>query len=321
MHVVITGASRGVGAALKAAYEAEGHKVTGTSRAGGDGLVALDVSDAGSIRAMADALGDAPVDLLVCNAGVYLDKGHALDDGYPAEMWAEQLAVNVTGPFLCVQALLPVQVARRLFRHIAVLHILAAFGCRLRPARGRAPRHVLPLAVTAPIDVGRGRSACQPVPRGLCRDSLSISRRPPVYVYKRAAAGSAAAPSWAAAADGALTGRQRGVSRALTGPQRLTAPARATACCAAAPPRGCCSQRRSDGPLLVEQRRPEGAARAGRPCGRHHAGTSSASTGRVQVVAVERACVVASRARSGATVWSVVAVLFVAQTDRVVTTV
>ena len=57
MHVVITGASRGVGAALKAAYEAEGHKVTGTSRAGGDGLVALDVGDAGSIRAMADALG------------------------------------------------------------------------------------------------------------------------------------------------------------------------------------------------------------------------------------------------------------------------
>ena len=107
MHVVITGASRGVGAALKAAYAAEGHKVTGTSRAGGDGLVALDVSDAGSIRAMADALGDAPVDLLVCNAGVYLDKGHALDDGYPAEMWAEQLAVNATGPVLCVQALLP----------------------------------------------------------------------------------------------------------------------------------------------------------------------------------------------------------------------
>ena len=104
----------------------------------------------------------------------------------------------------------------------------------------------------------------------------------------------------AAAADGALTGRQRGVSRALFGPQRLTAPARATACCAAAPPRGCCSQWRSDGPLLAEQRRPEGAARAGRPCGRHHAGTSSASTGRVQVVAVERACVATSRARSGA---------------------
>ena len=87
-------------------------------------------------------------------------------------------------------------------------------------------------------------------------------------IHKRAVAGSAAAPSRAAAAGGALTGRQRGVSRALCGPQRLTAHARATACCAAAPPRGCCSQRRSDGPLLAEPRRPEGAARAGpRPAG------------------------------------------------------
>jgi hypothetical protein len=135
-------------------------------------------------------------------------------------------------------------------------------------------------------------------PRGLCPDSLSISRRPPVYVYKRAVAGSAAAPSRAAAADGALTGRQCGVSRALCGPQWPAAPARATACCAAAPPRDCCSQRRSDGPLLAEPRRPEGAARAGRPCGRHHAGTSGASTGRVLAAAVEQACDATSHARS-----------------------
>ncbi|MGR3323287.1 MAG: SDR family NAD(P)-dependent oxidoreductase [Pseudooceanicola sp.] len=107
MHVVITGASRGVGAALRAAYEADGHDVTGVSRKGGDGLIAADMTDAGAIRAMADAIGNRPVDLLVCNAGLYLDKGHSLDDGYPPEMWEEQLAVNVTAPFLCVQALLP----------------------------------------------------------------------------------------------------------------------------------------------------------------------------------------------------------------------
>jgi len=113
MHVVITGASRGVGAALKARYEAEGHEVTGTSRAGNDGLIALDVTDAGAITSFAAGLKGKPVDLLVCNAGLYLDKGHALETGYPAEMWAEQLAVNVTAPFLCVQALLPnLRVAR-----------------------------------------------------------------------------------------------------------------------------------------------------------------------------------------------------------------
>ena len=100
--------------------------------------------------------------------------------------------------------------------------------------------------------------------RGAC--ALILSRSESGRPYKYIKGPSLAQPPplhWAA--DGALTGRQRGVSRASFGPQRLTAPARATACCAAAPPRGCCSQRRSDGPLLVEQRRPEGAARAGRP--------------------------------------------------------
>lgn len=65
------------------------------------------MSDPASLAALAESLGDVPVDLLVCNAGLYLDKGHALDTGYPAEMWAEELAVNVAGPFLSVQALLP----------------------------------------------------------------------------------------------------------------------------------------------------------------------------------------------------------------------
>ncbi|WP_375688754.1 SDR family NAD(P)-dependent oxidoreductase [Pseudooceanicola sp. LIPI14-2-Ac024] len=108
MHVVITGASRGVGAALKATYEAAGHTVTGTSRSGAGGLIQVEMTDPDSIRGLSAAIGDAPVDLLICNAGLYLDKGEtSLDTGYPAAMWTEQLAVNVTAPFLCVQALLP----------------------------------------------------------------------------------------------------------------------------------------------------------------------------------------------------------------------
>ena len=107
MHVVITGASRGVGAALKARAEAGGHRVTGTSRAGGDGLIASDVTRPDAFGALAEAVGDAPVDLLVCNAGLFLDRNETVDGGYPAGMWQEQLAVNVAAPFLTVQALLP----------------------------------------------------------------------------------------------------------------------------------------------------------------------------------------------------------------------
>ena len=105
-HVVITGANRGIGAALAEGYRAQGHDVTGTSRDGSAGLQ-LDVTEPGAQDALERALDGRAVDLLVCNAGVYLDKGQSLADGYPPEMWATSFATNVTGVFLTIQALMP----------------------------------------------------------------------------------------------------------------------------------------------------------------------------------------------------------------------
>lgn len=106
MHVVITGASRGIGASLAGLYRNAGHKVTGTGRSiAAD--VELDVTRPDDHRAMAETLAGAPIDLLVCNAGVYLDRSEQLADGYNADMWATSFAANVTGVFLSVQSLLP----------------------------------------------------------------------------------------------------------------------------------------------------------------------------------------------------------------------
>lgn len=106
MHVVITGANRGIGAALAEGYARRGDEVTGTTR-DPDATHTLDVTDPASHRAFAARLDGSPVDLLICNAGVYLDKGEKLPDGYPAKMWADSFATNVTGVFLTVQTLLP----------------------------------------------------------------------------------------------------------------------------------------------------------------------------------------------------------------------
>ncbi|MDP2578585.1 SDR family NAD(P)-dependent oxidoreductase [Shimia thalassica] len=106
MHVVITGANRGIGQALDARYKAAGHDVSGTSRAGGE-FLRLDVTRPEDHQAMATALDSRPVDLLICNAGVYLDKHENLADGYPAQMWADTMSANVTGVFLTIQNLLP----------------------------------------------------------------------------------------------------------------------------------------------------------------------------------------------------------------------
>lgn len=105
MHVVITGANRGIGREMAFRLTAAGHEVTGTARDASCEAV-LDVTDPAQQAQFAASMGDRPIDLLVCNAGVYLDKGMALED-YSAEIWSQSLAANVTGVFLTVQALLP----------------------------------------------------------------------------------------------------------------------------------------------------------------------------------------------------------------------
>ncbi|QUJ75637.1 SDR family NAD(P)-dependent oxidoreductase [Sulfitobacter albidus] len=106
MTTVITGTSRGIGAGLADAYRARGEDVFGTSRGTG-AEIQLDVTQPSGHSAMAATLGDRAVDLLICNAGVYLDKGHDLETGFGADLWAQTFAANVTGVFLSVQALLP----------------------------------------------------------------------------------------------------------------------------------------------------------------------------------------------------------------------
>ena len=106
MTVLITGANRGIGAALADAYTADGQTVIRTARSAPDHHP-LDVTDPASPRTLALSLEGQPIETLICNAGVFLDKGQSLDTGYPAQMWADTFAANVTGVFLSVQALLP----------------------------------------------------------------------------------------------------------------------------------------------------------------------------------------------------------------------
>ena len=106
MTIVITGASRGIGATLAAQYKDAGEEVIGTARSAGAGAV-LDVTDPASHAAFAANLQGRPLDLLICNAGVYLDKGDDLDTGFGPDLWAQSFATNVTGVFLTVQSLMP----------------------------------------------------------------------------------------------------------------------------------------------------------------------------------------------------------------------
>ena len=159
MHVLITGANRGIGAGLAAAYTAKGAEVTATAR-DVPGMVRLDVTDTASLEALARQMEGRTLDLLICNAGVYLDKGHSLAAGYGAALWAESFAVNVTGVFLSVQAFLP-HLARAQAPKIAI--IASQMGSSTRAPGGS---YIYRASKAAAINLGRNL-ATDLRPRGI----------------------------------------------------------------------------------------------------------------------------------------------------------
>jgi NAD(P)-dependent dehydrogenase (short-subunit alcohol dehydrogenase family) len=111
---VVTGASRGIGAATAEALAAAGAHVVLAARdgqalgsvatrireAGGEATpVPTDVSKAQDVERLFAAAGtDGPLAALVCAAGVLTPA--SLTDT-TSEIWAQTLAVNLTGAFLC----------------------------------------------------------------------------------------------------------------------------------------------------------------------------------------------------------------------------
>ncbi|WP_132444379.1 SDR family NAD(P)-dependent oxidoreductase [Sulfitobacter indolifex] len=148
MTIMITGASRGIGATLAAQYKDAGEEVIGTARGAGAEAV-LDVIDPTSHAAFAASLADRPLDLLICNAGVYLDKGDDLDAGFGPDLWAQSFATNVTGVFLTVQSLLP---NLRAAKSAKIAIIASQMGSQTRAPGGS---YIYRASKAAAINLGR----------------------------------------------------------------------------------------------------------------------------------------------------------------------
>ena len=111
-NILVTGTSKGIGAATLAHLRARGANAIGHSTHGGDGQIAADLAVAGAADALwaaaLDALGGR-VDVLVNNAGVFTDA--PLDD--PARFraeWARTMQINLfAAADLCRLAILHFQ--------------------------------------------------------------------------------------------------------------------------------------------------------------------------------------------------------------------
>ena len=94
---IVTGAARGIGAAIADAFEKEGCTVHRW-----DIQTGLDITDRINLGKQVNRIGG--IDILVNNAGL-LARGPF--DATSGEQWDRLVAVNLTGVFNCVQAVVP----------------------------------------------------------------------------------------------------------------------------------------------------------------------------------------------------------------------
>ena len=127
MNILITGASRGIGAAALDLFQSTGHNALGHSTMGSATLVAGDLADPAAPRRIWDAALDrlgGRIDVLVNNAGIYEDIADDSPDADWHAAWARTLTVNL-------------QAAADLCR-LAVGHFREAGGGRIVNVASRA---------------------------------------------------------------------------------------------------------------------------------------------------------------------------------------
>lgn len=162
--VIVTGGGRGIGAAICKAFAAEGaHVVVADINEENaiqvaDGLagqamgVALDVSSQEDAVNMTNAVIEkfGRIDVLMNNAGARVIKGlmqHTLDD------WHQMLDINLGGPFLCSQAVIPQMIKQQSGNIINVASIASFMGRPNRVAYVAAKSGVLGLTRAMAADL------------------------------------------------------------------------------------------------------------------------------------------------------------------------
>ncbi len=151
--VLVTGGSRGIGAATSLALARDGWDVAVNYARRADraeavaeevracgrraGAYRADVSSADEVARLAERVEQelGPIGALVNNAGVSIRNSTSTQS---IDEWTKTLAINLTGPFLCIKAVLPGMLERRRGAIVNIASVAGVTGGNIGPAYAAA---------------------------------------------------------------------------------------------------------------------------------------------------------------------------------------
>lgn len=177
-NVVITGGSRGIGAAAVRAFAKEGHRVfflyeknhaaaKAVAEETGAAALCADVADTAAVRAAFQKAGT--VDILINNAGIC---HYGLISQISPAQWDRIFAVNVKGIYNCVNAALPSMLQKQTGCIINVSSMWGQVGASCEAAYSAAKGAVIALTQALAKELGPSGIRVNAVAPGVIRTDM-----------------------------------------------------------------------------------------------------------------------------------------------------
>lgn len=159
-NVLITGASRGIGAATARAFAEIGDRVIinyNNSREEAERIaeetggiaICADVSNSDEVKRMFEAAGN--IDVLVNNAGV---AGFYMTDAMTDDEWRRIIDINLSGTFYCTREVLPQMIRRKRGAIINISSMWGVTGAACEVAYSAAKAGIIGLTKALAKEVG-----------------------------------------------------------------------------------------------------------------------------------------------------------------------
>jgi 3-oxoacyl-[acyl-carrier protein] reductase len=186
---LVTGASRGIGAACARALARDGHRVIINyekseeqalllARETGGTAFKADVSDVTQVEAMFKGIGE--IDILICSAGVSMNK--LFTDTTEAE-WRRILDINLGGIINCCQAALPHMIREKYGRIVAISSIWGITGASCEAVYSASKAAVIGLTKSLAKELGPSGITVNCVAPGVIDTDMNAALTPETLEY------------------------------------------------------------------------------------------------------------------------------------------